>query len=120
MKFDELSHRVINAALEVHTRLGPGFLESLYEKALMIELRKRNIAYECQKSITVKYDGEIIGTHVLDSIIEGQIILELKACRAFEKIHFSQLISYLKATGLKIGLLLNFGAPVLQIKRLIN
>lgn len=116
----DVSGRVIAAAVEVHKRLGPGFVESVYENALKLELSKRGIAFEAQKKISVLYDGEIVGTHVLDILVEQRLILELKAVKTFEDVHLAQLRSYLRATGCKVGLLLNFNVPALQVKRVIN
>lgn len=118
--FDELSSRVIAAAVEVHRQLGPGFLESVYEQALGIELRKRGIPFESQKQVAVLYDGHKVGTHVLDVLVDGRLIVELKAVSGLEDIHFAQVVSYLKATGARVGLLLNFNSPKLVIKRLVN
>lgn len=88
--FDPLSKRVIGAAIQVHTTLGPGFLESLYEQALKVELKKREIAFEAQKIIKVTYEAQPIGNHVLDLLVEDQLIVELKAVKTLEEIHFPQ------------------------------
>jgi len=120
IEFDDGSKEVIAAAIEVHKRLGPGFLESVYEQALRIELAKRRIVFEGQKQITVFYDGRIVGNHVLDIMVGDNLVLELKAVKAFEEIHYAQLRSYLRATGAKVGLLLNFNSATLTIKRIVN
>ncbi|MCX6346190.1 MAG: GxxExxY protein [Armatimonadetes bacterium] len=117
---ESLTSKVIAASIEVHKKLGSGFMESVYEKALKIELAKRGIAFEAQKPIQVTYDGQIVGNHVLDLIVEQVLVLELKAVKALEDVHFAQLRSYLKATGCKIGLLLNFNAHPLEIRRVAN
>ena len=117
---EELTNKIISAAIEVHKALGSGFLESIYENALCKELTLRGIRFAKQHEINVLYKGEIVGTHRLDLIVEEQVIVELKALRSFEDIHYVQLHSYLKATNLKVGLLLNFGTPTLQIKRIVN
>jgi len=119
-QFDELSQKVIGAAIEVHKELGPGFLENIYEEALKIELAEYNISYEYQKEIKVEYLGVVVGLHRLDLIVENKIIIELKAVKELADIHFAQLRSYLKATGLKIGLLFNFAKPTLEIRRVVN
>ena len=119
-QFDELSQKVIGAAIEVHRELGPGFLENIYEEALKIELSEYNINYEYQKEIKIEYLGVVVGIHRLDLIIENKIIIELKAVKELSDIHFAQLRSYLKATGLKIGLLFNFAKPTLEIRRVVN
>jgi GxxExxY protein len=118
--FEELSKKIIGAALEVHRALGPGFLESIYEQALKVELVEHDIHYDSQKDIKIKYLGVEVGLHRLDLLIENQIIIELKAVKELTDIHFAQLRSYLKATGLKVGLLFNFAKPTLDIKRVVN
>ena len=117
--FEALSGRVIEAAIAVHRELGPGFLESIYESALKTALRHRGLAYESQKEVTVCFEGEEAGVHRLDLVIEREIVLELKAIKALEDVHFAQVRSYLKATGLHVGLLLNFNAPTLIVKRVV-
>ena len=119
-QFEELSSNVIGAAIKVHKELGPGFLETIYEEAFKLELAKRNTCFEYQKEIQIEYLGEKIGVHRLDLIIENTIIVELKAVKELVDIHFAQLRSYLKATGLKVGLLLNFAKPTLEIRRVVN
>jgi GxxExxY protein len=118
--FDELSSKVIGAAVAVHRQLGPGFLESVYEQALKIELKKRGIAFEAQKQITVRYDDQVVGNHTLDLLVEGQLVLELKAVSDLEDVHFAQLRSYLRATNCKVGLLMNFNSRTLVVKRVVN
>jgi GxxExxY protein len=116
---DPLSHAVIGAAIEVHRELGPGFLESLYEEALCIELTERGIAFQRQYTISVGYKGHPIGEGRLDLLVDKRLIVELKAVESLLPIHSAQLLSYLKATGLGVGLLINFNVPVLAkgIKR---
>ena len=119
-QFEELSKKIIGAAIEVHRELGPGFLENIYEEALKIELSEHNLNYDSQKEIKIKYLENEIGIHRLDLLVENKIIIELKAVKEFADIHFAQLRSYLKATGLKTGLLFNFSRPTLEIKRIVN
>jgi GxxExxY protein len=119
-EFKDLSSKVIGAAIEVHTALGPGFLESIYEEALKIELSEHNLHFETQKEIQIEYLGVAIGSHRLDLLVENQVIVELKAVKEFTDVHYAQLRSYLKATRLKVGLLLNFAKPTLEIKRVVN
>jgi len=119
-RFDDLSGRVIEAAIDVHRELGPGFLESVYENALVIALRERGIAVEQQVLVEIGFHGHHVGKHRLDLIVERQLVVELKAAKAFEDIHFATTKSYLKATRISVGLLLNFNAPTLQIKRVVN
>jgi GxxExxY protein len=118
--FDEISGKVIAAAIEVHRNLGPGFVEAIYEEALKLELGKRNISYEAQKPIQIVYDGQVIGNHVLDLLIAGCLVVELKAIKALDEVHFAQVRSYLRATGVKVGLLMNFNTAALVIKRIVN
>jgi GxxExxY protein len=117
-EFEKLSNKIIKSAIEVHKKLGPGFLESIYQKALPIQLEKDGLKVETQKEIKIYYDGEKIGTHFLDLVVEKEIVVELKTVTEFNGI--AQLLSYLKATGLKIGLLLNFAKATLEIKRVVN
>lgn len=99
--------------------MGPGFLESIYENAVKVALRKRGIVYEAQKDVRVFFEGEEVGEHRLDLVVDNQIIVELKAIRALDDAHFAQVRSYLKATRLRVGLLMNFNAPTLVIKRIV-
>jgi len=119
LELEELTERIIGAAIEVHRRLGPGFLESIYEKALEIELRKRGMLVERQVPVTVYYDQEPIGIHRLDMVVEHAVVLELKAVKDLDPVFFATVRSYLKAIELRHGLLLNFNHPTLQIKRVI-
>ena len=117
--FEPLSGRIIEAAIEVHKALGPGFLESIYEKALGVALTHRGIRWTNQGEIVIVFEGEEVGLHRLDLIVDEQIIVELKAVKALEDIHYAQLKSYLRATGLHVGLLLNFNSPTLVVKRVV-
>ena len=119
-QFEELRGRIIGAAIEVHRELGPGFLESIYEEALKIELSEHSMRYDSQKEIKIEYLGVEIGVHRLDLLVEKKIIVELKAVKELTDIHFAQLRSYLKAADLKVGLLLNFAKPALEIRRVVN
>ena len=118
-QFDEVSSRVIEAAIAVHRELGPGFLETIYESAMKTALRHRGMVYESQKEVTVFFEGEEVGVHRLDLMVEGQIVVEMKAIKALENVHYAQVRSYLKATGLHVGLLMNFNAPTLIVKRVV-
>jgi GxxExxY protein len=117
--FEALSGKIIEAAISVHKELGPGFLESIYESALKVELRHRGIVYDAQKEVTVMFEGEEVGVHRLDLVVEEHIVVELKAIKVLEDIHFAQVKSYLKATGLHVGLLMNFYSPTLTVKRIV-
>lgn len=114
----ELSGRVIEAAIKVHQVLGPGFLESAYEAALCIELTKRGIQFERQKAVKIYYEDVEIGEHRLDLLVEGKLLVELKAVSAIEDVFFAVGRSYMKAVGAEDGLLLNFAAMPLTIRRI--
>jgi GxxExxY protein len=121
MEVNELSGKVIGAAIEVHKILGPGLLESAYEECLCHELELRSIPYERQKELPIEYKGTSLNCgYRLDIVVADRVILELKACETLEAIHEAQLLTYLKLTGLKLGLLINFNVPVLKegIRRL--
>jgi GxxExxY protein len=118
--FEELSSKILNLAIQVHKKLGPGFMESIYEGALCLELNKQGIMFEQQQEVKIYYEGQEIGVHRIDLIVGDEIIVELKTVKEFEDVHFAQLRYYLKATGLKIGLLINFAKPVLKIRRVVN
>ena len=116
----DLTKEVIGAAMEVHRNLGAGFLESVYEESLAIEFELRKIKYERQRSVNVIYKGRVAKQFICDFIIEGKVLVELKALKQLSSIEFAQTLNYLKATDLKIGLLINFGEPSLKHKRLAN
>jgi GxxExxY protein len=119
VEFDELSSRVINSALKVHKVLGPGFLESIYHAALLIQLRRDGLKADTEKEIHIRYAGVEVGLHRLDLVVDDTIVVELKATRDFDDSHMAQILSYLKASGLKVGLLLNFGRSTLKVKRAV-
>ena len=118
---DRLAHQVIGAAIEVHRQLGPGFLESVYETALAIEFDLQGVPFERQKPIELFYKGHSIGDQRLDFVVDHSLIVELKAIEKFAPIHSAITISYLRATGLQLCLLINFNVPVLKngIKRVV-
>jgi GxxExxY protein len=113
----DLTAGIISAAIAVHKILGPGFLESIYEEALCIELARRNIPFERQKIIRLTYASLPIGEHRLDLLVAERVVVELKAIKALEPVHFSIVRSYMKATNVDSGLLLNFAAMPLTVKR---
>ena len=113
-ELDELARRVIGAAIEVHRVLGAGFLESVYEEALSLELSIRGIHYLRQPIIAVEYKGQYVGEGRLDFLIENQLIVELKTVALLAPIHTAQVLSYLKTTGYQLGLLINFNVPILK------
>jgi GxxExxY protein len=120
---NQLTGEVINAAIEVHRTLGPGLLESIYEECLCHEFGLRKIPYERQKELPIEYKGIKLNANFrLDVLVNKQLILEIKSCDTLLPIHEAQLLTYLKLTGLKIGLLINFNVPVLKegIKRIAN
>jgi GxxExxY protein len=112
-----LTDRIIAAAIRVHKELGPGFLEAMYEEALGIELAAAGLAFERQKLLPVFYREHLIGEHRLDFVVEGKVIVELKAISALEDIHFAVVRPYLKAANLQDALLLNFASVRLIVKR---
>lgn len=118
--YRDLSYQVMKAVFEVHNTLGPGFVESVYEEALAYELELHGIPLERQKTITVLYKGRVVGTHRLDLVVDGKIVLELKAISALSDVFKQQMLSYLKATGLKLGILINFGTPRVEYTRIVN
>lgn len=113
----DLTEKIIEACLEVMKELGSGFLESVYEKALLIILRQKGIAVQSQVPLKVSFRGEVIGDFFADILVENKVIVELKAVKALIPEHQAQLINYLKATGIDVGLLINFGTPKLEVKR---
>ena len=116
---DELSQRVIGCAFEVSNTLGAGFVEKVYERAMCVELKKTGLSYNCQKPVRVEYKSNLVGEFIADIVVEEKLLLELKALSTLCREHEAQLMNYLKATGLSVGLLLNFGRPKLGIKRMI-
>ena len=119
LELEELSNQVIGACIAVHKAKGPGFLESIYENCLKIEFRKRGLKAEFQKEVDIFYEGEHVGSHKLDVLINDELVVELKAVKALEDIHFAQVRSYLRATDLKHGLLINFATLTLTPKRVM-
>ena len=118
----QLTHAIVGAAIEVHRHVGPGQLEGVYQRALTSELRRRGIPFRAQAPIAMKYKGEDIGDFVADFIVDAKVIVELKAVHAIERVHFAQILSYLRATDLHIGLLINFNVALLRygVRRVIR
>ncbi len=114
---EKLTERIIGGAIRVHRELGPGFLESIYEEALAVELRHIGLAFERQKPVPVFYRGNPVGEHRVDLLVENSVVIELKAVVSIENIHFAVLRSYLKALGLSDALLINFAGTKLGVKR---
>jgi GxxExxY protein len=117
MEHAELTETIIGGARKVHRALGPGFLESVYQNALAHELRKAKLLVECDWKIKVRYDGMVVGKFTADMLVAQCVLIENKAVRALAPIHELQLVHYLTATGIEVGLLLNFGAERLEFKR---
>ena len=118
--FNALTERIIGCAFAVSNCLGSGFLEKVYENALAHEIRKSGLAVEQQKRIDVLYDNVVVGQYVADLLVADCVLVEMKAVKALDDIHFAQCLNYLNATGLKICLLMNFGTPKVQVKRIVN
>jgi GxxExxY protein len=116
----ELSYLIMQAAFEVYNELGPGFPESIYEEAMNRELTRQGVALERQKEVSVYFKGERIGWFLLDNIADGRVILEYKAVSEISRIHKQQALSYLKATGLELAIVINFGAERVQSSRVVN
>jgi GxxExxY protein len=116
---NELTRAIIGAAMEVHSNLGPGFLESVYEEAMAIEFNLRKTPYEKQKAIPVMYKGEKAKDFFCDILVDGKVLVELKALKSITNTEEAQVLNYLKATGLNVGLLINFGEQSLRYKRLV-
>ena len=114
-----LTGRIIGCALTVLHALGAGFLEKVYENSLVHELRKSGLTVLQQHPVVVRYDGIVVGEYIVDLLVEGVVLVELKVARAIDDIHRAQCLNYLKATGLHLCLLLNFGKPRLEIKRIV-
>jgi GxxExxY protein len=120
-KYGTETRKIIGAAMQVHRYLGGGnFTENIFQRALVLELSKQGLFVENEKEFPVYYESILIGKKRVDILVEGKILLELKATGQFEKIHFNQVINYLKVFNLEVGLLINFGTPSLQFKRFIN
>ena len=117
---NQLSERIIGCAFRVINALGHGFLEKIYENALAHELRKAGLAVAQQQGITVCYDEIVVGEYTVDLLVEGTVMVELKAMKALDNAHVAQCINYLKGTGLWLCLLLNFGKSRLEIQRIVN
>ena len=117
--YKEESYKIFAAAIQVWKTLGYGFLEKVYENALAIELTGRGMVCEQQKPFNVHYSGYIVGDYMADIVVDGKIILELKSARAIDDAHIAQTLNYLKATGLRLGLILNFGPEKMESKRMI-
>jgi len=119
-RLNEITEIIIKYVYRVANTLGNGFLEKVYENALAHDLRKTGFLVEQQKGIQVRYDGVVVGDYMADILVQNTVLVELKAVKTLDNIHVAQCLNYLKATGFKVCLLLNFGTPRVQIRRLIN
>lgn len=117
---DPLTESIIEAIIAVHRALGPGFLESMYQRALVIELQRRGLAVTSEMEVPITYQGQLVGRHRLDLIINDSVILELKTVEDLSKAHYAQVRSYLKATGLPVALLVNFSKEKADFRRIEN
>ncbi|MHC4509662.1 MAG: GxxExxY protein [Planctomycetota bacterium] len=117
-KHKELTRDIINAAHTVHNALGYGFLERVYHKSLFIELSKRDYSIEFEKHIEVRYDNQVVGDFSADLLVEKKVIVEVKAADKYTSVFEAQLLNYLRATGLEVGLIVNFGTSV-EVKRMV-
>jgi GxxExxY protein len=118
--FKELSFAIVGAAMEVHRTLGPGFLEAVYQKALAHEFHLRCILFEEQVHLPVTYKSILIGDYIADFVVDGKIILELKAVKSIDDAHKAQAINYLAATGFELAIILNFGESSLKQERIVR
>jgi GxxExxY protein len=118
--YPDLSYQIMCAVFEVHNQLGPGFTEDIYEAALALEFKSAGIAFEQQRPIQIHYKGQFVGTYRLDMVVEQKIILELKAVTTMSNVYKAQLRSYLCATNLQLGILINFGSERVQSERILH
>jgi GxxExxY protein len=119
MDINDITYGINGAVFEVNRVLGSGFLEKVYENALLLELRKRGLKAESQVPIKVLYKGNTVGDYSADILVEEKVIVELKTVEALDNVHEAQLLNYLKATGIQVGLLVNFKHPKAEIKRMV-
>jgi GxxExxY protein len=117
-KYSEITAKIIGCAMKVHSTLGNGFQEVIYQRALEIEMAKQNLNFEREKEMYIYYDSYEIGTRRVDFLVEEKIMVELKAITQLEKVHLAQALNYLEAYKMEVGLLINFGCTKLQFKRL--
>jgi len=119
MDVNDITYGIRGALFEVHRILGPGFLEKVYENALLIELRARGHTAESQVPIKVYYKEDVVGEYIADILVEGAVIVEVKTVEKLEKLHEAQLLNYLKGTGIQVGLLVNMKSQTVDIRRLV-
>ena len=119
MDINEITYEINGAVFEINRVLGSGFLEKVYQNALMVELESRGLKAESQVPIKVLYKDNVVGEYIADILVEEKVIVELKTVKSLDRIHEAQLLNYLKATGIQIGLLINFTHPKAEIKRMV-
>lgn len=119
-KINQITQEVIGCAYRVSNTLGAGFLEKVYHNALELELKEAGLAVSSQHPIAVLYRGQVVGEYVADIVVEGVVVVEIKAVSALDEVHQAQCLNYLKATGLSVCLLLNFAKPKLEVKRIVR
>lgn len=117
---EEITEKIIGCAYTVANTLGAGFLEKVYENALAHEIRKTGLNVKQQSPITVYYDGVVVGEYVADLVVENEVIVELKSVKSLDNVHMAQCLNYLKATGRNVCLLINFGSPRIELKRIVS
>jgi GxxExxY protein len=115
----ELTQKILGAAFKVQNTLGAGFLEKVYENPLSVELRNLGLSIESQKTFPVRYEGTVVGEYQADLVVSAKVVVECKAVSNLDVVHEAQLMNYLKASGLRVGLLINFARPKLQYRRLV-
>ena len=120
MKHEEITYKIIACAMEVHKKLGPGYPEYIYHRALIIEFKLQNVTFISEYEIKIYYKGELVGLRKVDFLVEGIIPVEIKATMELSDLNIAQAKNYLEAGGIEIGLLINFGTSSLQFKRMIN
>ena len=120
MKHEELTHKIIGCAMKVHSVLGNGFQEVIYQRALAIEMKSSRLEYQREMEMQILYNGHDIGTRRVDFFVEGKIMVEIKACIKLEDVHIAQAMNYCQVYNLPLGLLINFGAKSLEFKRIYN
>jgi GxxExxY protein len=116
----DLTGEILNAAYTVHNALGAGFLEKVYANALAVELRRKGLKVEQQKPMQIQYAGKVVGEYMADLVVASRVLVECKAATHLEAVHEAQVMNYLRATGLRVGLLINFGRPKVQFRRFVS
>jgi GxxExxY protein len=116
----DLTEKILRAAFAVHNALGAGFLERVYSNALAVELRLQDIALQNELPLKIQYRNTIVGDYVADLVVDGRVLVELKACASLDPVHTAQILNYLRASNIQVGLLLNFGRPKLEYRRFVS